>query len=37
MTPPILLTVEVEDYFQVGSFERLIEKGQWYRFETRIA
>jgi polysaccharide deacetylase family protein (PEP-CTERM system associated) len=34
--PPILLTVEVEDYFQVGSFERLIEKGQWYRFETRI-
>jgi polysaccharide deacetylase family protein (PEP-CTERM system associated) len=32
----ILLTVEVEDYFQVGSFERLIEKGQWYRFETRI-
>jgi polysaccharide deacetylase family protein (PEP-CTERM system associated) len=34
--PRILLTIEVEDYFQVGSFERLIERGQWYRFETRI-
>jgi polysaccharide deacetylase family protein (PEP-CTERM system associated) len=34
--PRILLTVEVEDYFQVGSFERLIEREQWYRFETRI-
>ncbi len=32
----ILLTVGVEDYFQVGSFERLIEREQWYRFDTRI-
>jgi polysaccharide deacetylase family protein (PEP-CTERM system associated) len=36
LRPRILLTIEVEDYFQVGSFERLIERGQWYRFETRI-
>jgi polysaccharide deacetylase family protein (PEP-CTERM system associated) len=35
-TPKILVTVEVEDYFQVGSFERLIDKEQWYRFDTRI-
>ncbi len=31
-----ILTVAVEDWFQVGSFDRLIEKEQWYRFETRI-
>ena len=31
-----ILTVAVEDWFQVGSFERLIEQKQWYRFETRI-
>src|SRR5262249_10740934 len=34
--PRVLLTVGVEDYFQVGSFERLIDREQWYRFETRI-
>lgn len=33
---PVLLTVEVEDYFHVGKFERLIPREQWYRFETRI-
>ena len=32
----ILLTVEVEDYFQVGRFGDLIQRDQWYRFETRI-
>ncbi|MDA0283914.1 MAG: DUF3473 domain-containing protein, partial [Planctomycetota bacterium] len=31
-----ILTVAVEDWFQVGSFDRLIEQKQWYRFETRI-
>ncbi|MEA2604892.1 MAG: hypothetical protein QOF89_5884 [Acidobacteriota bacterium] len=33
----VLLTVGVEDYYQVGSFEGLIQKEHWYRFETRIA
>ena len=31
-----LLTVGMEDYFQVGAFHRLIERGQWYRFESRF-
>ncbi len=31
-----LLTVGLEDYFQVGAFNRLIQRGQWYRFETRV-
>jgi polysaccharide deacetylase family protein (PEP-CTERM system associated) len=31
-----ILPVAVEDWFQVGSFGRLIEQEQWYRFETRI-
>jgi polysaccharide deacetylase family protein (PEP-CTERM system associated) len=33
----VLLTVEVEDYYQVGSFAGLIQRENWYRFETRIA
>ena len=33
----VLLTVGVEDYFQVGSFEGLIARENWYRFENRIA
>jgi polysaccharide deacetylase family protein (PEP-CTERM system associated) len=33
----VLLTVGVEDYFQVGSFEGLIQRENWYRFENRIA
>jgi polysaccharide deacetylase family protein (PEP-CTERM system associated) len=32
-----LLTVLLEDYFHVGAFNRLIQSGQWYRFETRFA
>ncbi len=32
----VLLTVGVEDYYQVGSFEGLIQRENWYRFETRI-
>lgn len=31
-----LLTVAVEDYFQVGAFNRLIQRGEWYRFEPRL-
>lgn len=30
-----LLTILVEDYFQVGAFGQLIEKHSWARFETR--
>jgi polysaccharide deacetylase family protein (PEP-CTERM system associated) len=33
----LLLTIGVEDYYQVGSFEGLIQRENWYRFETRIA
>ena len=32
-----LLTIALEDYFQVGAFNRVIQRGQWYRFETRLA
>lgn len=31
-----LLTVLLEDYFHVGAFNPLIQRGQWYRFETRF-
>src|SRR5689334_4589192 len=31
-----LLTIGLEDYFQVGAFNRLIQRGQWYRFESRL-
>jgi polysaccharide deacetylase family protein (PEP-CTERM system associated) len=31
-----ILTVALEDYFQVGAFHRMISRGQWYRFETRL-
>ena len=31
-----LVTVAVEDYFQVGSFNRLIQRGEWYRFEPQV-
>jgi polysaccharide deacetylase family protein (PEP-CTERM system associated) len=33
---PVLLTIEVEDYFHVGKFDRLIARDKWYRFEPRI-
>jgi len=32
-----VLTVALEDYFQVGAFNSVIQRGQWYRFETRLA
>jgi polysaccharide deacetylase family protein (PEP-CTERM system associated) len=31
-----ILTVALEDYYHVGAFNRLIQRGQWYRFERRI-
>ena len=33
---PHVLTVALEDYYHVGAFNRLIQRGQWYRFERRI-
>lgn len=39
-TPPRrnahIVTVAIEDYFQVGTFNKLIQHGQWSRFEARI-
>jgi polysaccharide deacetylase family protein (PEP-CTERM system associated) len=31
-----LLTVMLEDYFHVRAFSGLIQRGQWYRFQTRF-
>jgi polysaccharide deacetylase family protein (PEP-CTERM system associated) len=31
-----ILTISVEDYFQVAGFQKLIRPGHWYRFERRI-
>jgi polysaccharide deacetylase family protein (PEP-CTERM system associated) len=31
-----LLTIGLEDYYQVGAFNTLIQRGQWYRFENRL-
>jgi polysaccharide deacetylase family protein (PEP-CTERM system associated) len=31
-----LLTIMLEDYFHVRAFSGLIQRGQWYRFETRF-
>lgn len=31
-----LLTVAMEDYFQVGAFNQLVQRGEWYRFESRV-
>jgi polysaccharide deacetylase family protein (PEP-CTERM system associated) len=33
---PDLLTVEVEDYYQIGAFERIIPSAHWGRFERRL-
>ncbi len=30
------LSVDVEDWFQVGAFERVIDKGDWPRLESRV-
>lgn len=31
-----ILTVAVEDWFQVGAFHEIVQEGRWYRFETRV-
>lgn len=31
-----ILTVNLEDYFQVGAFNRFIQKNRWQRFESRV-
>jgi len=31
-----ILTVEVEDYYHVGTFHKSIQRDYWYRFEKRI-
>lgn len=31
-----LLAVLLEDYFHVGAFNQLIQRGQWYRFASRF-
>lgn len=38
MIPPArhILTVNLEDYFQVGAFNRFIQKNRWQRFESRV-
>lgn len=38
MTPPTrhILTVNLEDYFQVGAFNTFIQKNRWQRFESRV-
>ena len=39
LTPPErhhLVTVALEDYYHVEAFNRLIQHGQWYRFEKRL-
>ncbi len=37
--PPMrnALSVDVEDWFQVGAFERVIDKGDWPGLESRVA
>ena len=36
--PPIVngLSVDVEDWFQVGAFEKVIERGAWDRLDLRV-
>lgn len=31
-----LLTIALEDYFQVGAFNQVVQNRQWYRFEPRL-
>lgn len=34
--PANILTINLEDYYQVAAFQNLITRDQWYRFETRL-
>jgi polysaccharide deacetylase family protein (PEP-CTERM system associated) len=31
------MTVDVEDYFQVSAFERVVARGRWHEYESRVA
>ena len=31
-----IVTVALEDYYHVGAFNRLVQRGEWYRFESRL-
>ncbi|MFN0097636.1 MAG: XrtA system polysaccharide deacetylase [Gemmatimonadaceae bacterium] len=31
-----VVTVALEDYYHVGAFHELIQRGEWYRFESRL-
>ena len=33
---PDLLTIALEDYFQVAPMNKLVPRKQWYRFESRL-
>lgn len=39
LTRPVLnaLTFDVEDYFQVSAFDRLVPRSRWDRYETRVS
>lgn len=34
--PAHLATVALEDYYQVGAFNELVQRREWYRFESRL-
>jgi polysaccharide deacetylase family protein (PEP-CTERM system associated) len=31
-----ILTIELEDFYQTGTMRRLVDRGSWYRFESRL-
>ena len=37
-TPPVVnvMTVDVEDYYQVSAFEGVVTRDRWDRFESRV-
>lgn len=35
-TPRHILTVAMEDYYHVGAFNQLVQRGEWHRFESRL-
>jgi polysaccharide deacetylase family protein (PEP-CTERM system associated) len=38
--PPVIvnaMTVDVEDYFQVSAFERVVARERWHEYESRVA
>jgi polysaccharide deacetylase family protein (PEP-CTERM system associated) len=35
--PPIVFSVDVEDYYQVSAFESCVARSEWSRWESRVA